>query len=116
MTILPFLILIGLFLLWITYYIGKNKIKSQKHFFIKYWGALIIVEIIFLLYIRIYGPVQYIPSSFVVNYMWGTIFWIIYIVKCISSNITLMKKLKLIGAAAMLNYIIAPLTFAFIAY
>ena len=106
--VLPFMLLILAGVLFLAFYLGKKKFISQKMFFIAYWGVQVVLEILFI-YVFVDG-VQFIPPSFFVSYTYGTVFLILYVIQCLSSNNPLSAKLKYIGSSIALNYLAIPTT------
>lgn len=110
--LLPLMLITIVSLSYLSSYIGKYKIQSQKNFFAAYWAALVLIELAFILFLV--KGVQFLPLSFYINYVYGTIFFVLYSIQCISSQNLLGEKLKFIGTSAALNYIIIPLSLSFL--
>jgi hypothetical protein len=109
---LPLVLLIFSVSLYLAFYLGKYKNSSLRKFFLAYWGVQVVLEIIYILVFV--DEVQFIPPSFFLSYTYGTLFLIVYIVQCLSSNNALSVKLKYILSSIALNYLAIPLLLSFI--
>ena len=105
---LPVLLIIIVVVAFVTKRFLDNGKWTLSKFTLVYWGILITIEIILLIYTVINAPVQYLPSSLLINYICGTPFFIYFMVQCILSKVHIKEKITFILYAVLLNYIILP--------
>lgn len=89
----------------------NNKKWTLGKFTLIYWSILAVVEIIMLIQIVIDGSVQFLPPSLFINYIYGTAFFVYFVILCAISKTKLTEKIIVILYVALLNYLILPLGF-----
>ena len=111
MSLIVILIPLCIIMISLMLFVVKKLIKasSLKKFVLIYWTILATAEICMLVYIALYGSVQFIPPSIIINYIYGTPFFIYFVLQCIVSKKHGNKTIKFIIYGALLNYIILPI-------